>query len=63
MNKVLGFRAQELREDRILDEARGSVGDLRRVCDMFGLIVNGALRYIKTLGHPDLQEQTQDTSS
>ncbi|MEU6714996.1 hypothetical protein ABZ897_26325 [Nonomuraea sp. NPDC046802] len=63
MNKVLGFHAQELREDRILDEIRASAGDLRRVCDMFGLTVNGALRYIKTLGHPNLQEPTQSTST
>jgi hypothetical protein len=41
VNKVLGFHAQELREDRILDEVRASAGDLRRVCDMFGLTVNG----------------------
>ncbi|MFI6802723.1 hypothetical protein [Streptosporangium canum] len=39
VNKALRFRAQELREDRILDEARASAGDVRRVCDMFGLTV------------------------
>ncbi|WP_433436133.1 hypothetical protein [Nonomuraea sp. CA-141351] len=60
VNKALGFHAQKLREDRILDEVRASAGDLRRVCDMFGLTVNGALRYIKTLGHPDLREQPQE---
>ncbi|WP_443166593.1 hypothetical protein [Nonomuraea sp. 10N515B] len=63
VNKVLGFRAQELREDRILDEVRASAGDLRRVCDMFGLTVNGALRYIRTLGHRDLQEPPHGTIS
>jgi hypothetical protein len=34
-----------VREDRILDEATATTGDARRVCDLFGINVNVALRY------------------
>jgi hypothetical protein len=36
--------AQAIREDRILDEAIAT-GDVRRICDLFGLTVEAALRY------------------
>jgi len=29
-------------------------GDIRRICDLFGLTVEGATRYLKTVEHPDL---------
>ncbi|MEU7860747.1 hypothetical protein [Nonomuraea sp. NPDC049141] len=54
VNKTLGITAQQLREDRILDEAHASAGDVRRICDLFGLTVGGALRYIDAFEHPDL---------
>ena len=60
------LRPQALREDRILQEIHASGGDVRRICDLFGLSVESALRYAATLGHPDLQKtrtpvpQTQD---
>jgi len=52
VNTTLGFHAQDLREDRILDEAHASGGDLRRICDLFGLTTNAAQRYIDALDYP-----------
>lgn len=45
---------QTLREDRILNEIHATGGDIRRICDLFGLSVEGATRYLKTIEHPDL---------
>ncbi|WP_370062301.1 hypothetical protein [Streptacidiphilus sp. MAP5-3] len=56
VNKTLGMTAQSIREDRILDEARESGGDVRRLCALFGVSVGTALRYTATLGHPGLTE-------
>jgi len=53
INSTLGMSAQALREDRILDEARATQ-DIRRLCDLFGLSVKGAERYLGTLDHPSL---------
>lgn len=41
----LGMAAQLIREDRILDEALASGGDLRRICDLFGIGIDAAARY------------------
>ncbi|MGH2736528.1 MAG: hypothetical protein ACRDKZ_13190, partial [Actinomycetota bacterium] len=56
VNKTLGMSAQAIREDRILDEVRATAGDLRRVCDFFGLSVGGALRYTATVDQPGIVE-------
>ncbi|RKO21800.1 hypothetical protein D7Z96_15150 [Pseudarthrobacter phenanthrenivorans] len=50
----LTLRPRVLREDRILHEIHATGGDVRRVCDLFGLSVEGATRYLNTLEHPDL---------
>jgi hypothetical protein len=61
------LRPQALREDRILQEIIATGGDVRRICDLFDLSINAALRYSATLGHPDLAEghawrsRTQDS--
>lgn len=47
------LRPQTVREDRILDEVRATAGDVRRICELFGLSVEGALRYTSTLDHSD----------
>ena len=52
--KSTALRPQALREDRILQEIHATGGDIRRICDLFGLTVDAALRYAITLGHPDL---------
>lgn len=48
------LRAQALREDRILHEIHATGGDVRRLCDLFGLSISGATRYLGTVEHPDL---------
>ncbi|MEV5750579.1 hypothetical protein AB0L00_22390 [Actinoallomurus sp. NPDC052308] len=53
---LLGISPQKIREDRILDEAQATGGDARRVCDLFGLTVGGAIRYTGTVDHPGVVE-------
>ncbi|WP_188197586.1 hypothetical protein [Nonomuraea sp. SYSU D8015] len=45
INATLGISAQALREDRILDEA-AATGDVLRICDLFDVTVETALRYV-----------------
>jgi len=45
INQTLGVSAQAIREDRILNEAIATGGDIRRLCDLFGLSVKAAERY------------------
>ena len=56
----IGIPIQTLREDRILHEALVTGGDVRRICDLFGLTVEGALRYLPA---PNLEELDGDDSS
>jgi integrase len=49
-----GLSAAALREDRILNEAQATGGDLRRLADLFGLSIEAGARYAATLDHPDL---------
>ena len=58
--KGITLRPQALREDRILHEIHATGGDIRRVCDLFGLSVEGATRYLKTIEHPDLTTPSAD---
>lgn len=55
----LALRPRVLREDRILHEIHATGGDIRRICDLFGLSVEGATRYLNTLEHPDLARQDE----
>ncbi|HEV2374070.1 MAG TPA: hypothetical protein VGS19_18175 [Streptosporangiaceae bacterium] len=41
----LGMSAQHIRLDRILDEAHATHGDVRALCDLFGMSVSNAARY------------------
>lgn len=52
----LGRTAQVFREDRILDELHATGGDVRRVCDLFGLSIAGATRFTSALEHPELAQ-------
>jgi hypothetical protein len=45
---------QAIREDRILNEAQASGGDIRLICDLPGLSVTAAERYTATVSHPEL---------
>ena len=62
------LRPQALREDRILQEIIATDGDVRRICDLFGLSINAALRYSATVDHSELAERrswsprTQDST-
>lgn len=57
VNTTLGMSAQAIREDRILDEALAT-RDIRRLCDLFGLSVKGAERYLAGLDNPALMQST-----
>jgi hypothetical protein len=56
VRKRLGMSPQAIRQDRILDEAHASRGDVRRVCDLFGLSIAGAYRYTVTASHAAINE-------
>ncbi|MBS1888782.1 MAG: hypothetical protein JSU06_16485 [Actinobacteria bacterium] len=43
------LKPQALREDRILAEIHATGGDVRRICDLFGMSVSAAMRYAGTL--------------
>ena len=47
-----GIPVHVMREDRILNEVQATDGDIRRICDLFGLTVAGAIRYLPAT--PDL---------
>ncbi len=48
INKTLGLPGKTIREDRILNEAIATDGDIRRLVDLFGLSVPSAARYTHT---------------
>lgn len=52
--KDSAIRPRALREDRILHEIHATGGDVRRICDLFGLSIEGATRYLATIDHPGL---------
>jgi hypothetical protein len=45
ISNQLGIAPQTIRQDRILDEAFATRGDMRQVIDLFGLSAAGAQRY------------------
>lgn len=51
----VSLAAQTLREDRILDEVRATGGDIRRICELFNIAVDTAMRYTSTLDHTDVR--------
>lgn len=52
ITKTIGISAQAIRQDRILHEAVATGGDVRRLCDLFGLSIGGAERYAHTDDQP-----------
>lgn len=52
-----GMSAQALRADRILTEIHATGCDVRRICDLFGIGIEAAMRYATTLGHPAFREE------
>lgn len=61
--RTVNLRPQTLREDRILDEVRATGGDVRRICELFGLSVEGALRYTSTYDDSDSARRSEHGSS
>lgn len=51
----IGFPAETLSEVRILDEVQATGGDIRRICELFDVGVEAALRDTNVLGRPDLR--------
>ncbi|MEC3974323.1 hypothetical protein QMK34_03365 [Amycolatopsis sp. H20-H5] len=52
----MGTAASDIRTDRILDEVRATGGDVRGICDLFGLSIRAAARYTAILDHPGLHD-------
>ncbi|MDR2974408.1 MAG: hypothetical protein LBV00_06810 [Propionibacteriaceae bacterium] len=52
--KKAGLNPQSLRTDRILQEIHATGGDVRRICDLFGIGIEAASRYAATIGHPNI---------
>lgn len=50
--------AQALRIDRILYEVEQTGGDIRRICDLFGIGIETALRYSSTMREPAVPDET-----
>lgn len=50
--RKMSLSAQALREDRILAEIHATGGDVRRICDLFGITIGAALRYDTTAALP-----------
>ena len=44
----------------IVDEAHATGGDLRRICDFFGVTMGTAEHYALSLNHPGLTDTPQD---
>ena len=55
--RLLGTPAQQIRQDRILDEAFATGGDLRQISDLFGLSVAQANIYANHAHHAALSDQ------
>jgi hypothetical protein len=58
IRQQLGMSGQAIRLDRIFDEAQATGGDIRALCDLFGLSIGGAYRYTSVLDHIDYPERT-----
>ncbi len=61
IGKQLGISPLSIRQDRILDEAQATGGDIRALCDLFGLSITGAYRYLTVVEHHDLRSTRQST--
>ncbi|MFE4370571.1 hypothetical protein ACFRMN_20465 [Streptomyces sp. NPDC056835] len=55
----LGVTPQALREDRILQEIFETGGDVRRICDFFGIGIDAAMRYTLALAKTDPETDSE----
>ena len=60
VNQRLGLPASAVRQDRIVDEVIATGGDLRRICDLFGVTIVTAQHYAGVLSHPGLAGRDGD---
>jgi len=58
----LGMPAQTIRQDRILDEAFATRGDMRQVIDLFGLSPAGAQRYTAIVDRADVSMNQREAN-
>jgi hypothetical protein len=63
VNGRLGLPASAIRQDRIVDEVIAAAGDLRRICDLFGVTIATAQHYTSVLSHPALAGVDADPGS
>jgi hypothetical protein len=63
VNDRLGMSARAVRQDRIVDEAIAAGGDLRRICDLFGVTIATAQHYTSVLSHPGLASCGNDPAT
>jgi len=52
--RSVDVKPQSLRDDRILQEIYATGGDVRRICDFFGIGIGAALRYTTALDQTDV---------
>lgn len=58
----LGMPGQTIRQDRILDEAFATRGDMRQVIDLFGLSAAGAQRYTAIVGRAHISPEEAEAN-
>lgn len=63
VNAHLGMPARRLRQHRIVDEAVATGGDLRRICDFFGVTMATAEHYASVLNHTALDTDRPPAST
>lgn len=63
INSRIGMSPRALRQDRILDETIATGGDMRRVCDFFGVVMATAVHYSTVLGHPSFNDEPRTPST
>jgi hypothetical protein len=55
VNRRLGLSAQAIRQDHMVDEAIATGGDVRRICDFFGVTIATAVHYAAVVDRPGLR--------
>jgi hypothetical protein len=51
IGRQLGISAENIRLDRIYQEVEATGGDIRALCDLFGMSIANAARWITTIDH------------
>lgn len=59
--KKAGLSPRVLRTDRILQEIHATGGDVRRICDLFGIGIDAAMRYAQIL-QPGIENHPVDSA-